>query len=74
MLFALNLVYIGYYQSIEKPRRATLYMLLRGLIVVVPTFILLPSILGDVGLWLAVPASELITFLVIVARQRGELG
>ena len=42
-------------------------MLLRGFIVIIPTFILLPSIIGDLGLWLAVPLSELLTLAVIVA-------
>ncbi|MBP3774863.1 MAG: MATE family efflux transporter [Bacteroidaceae bacterium] len=67
VLFAVNIVYIGYYQSVERPRPATLFMLLRGFFFVVPTFILLPRVLGDVGLWLAVPVSELLTLCVILA-------
>lgn len=67
VFFALNIVLIGYYQSIERPRPAIAFMLLRGFIIIIPTFILLPSLIGDIGLWLAVPLSELLTLLVITA-------
>lgn len=66
MLFAVNVVFIGYYQSIERPRPAVVFMLLRGFVVIIPTFILLPNVIGDLGLWLAVPLSELLTLAVIV--------
>ena len=64
--FTLNVVFIGFYQSIEQAKRATLWMLLRGVILVIPSFILLPVVLGDKGLWLAVPLSEMLTSAVIL--------
>ncbi|MGM9837404.1 MAG: MATE family efflux transporter [Paludibacteraceae bacterium] len=64
--FSLNLVYIGYIQSLEDFRRATFYMLLRGVIFVVPAFVAMPWLLGTVGLWLAVPLSECLTLLCIL--------
>lgn len=67
VLFAVNVVFIGYYQSVERPRPAILFMLLRGFIVCIPMFILLPRFIGDLGLWLAVPLSELLTLCVMVA-------
>ena len=66
LFFTLNVVFIGFYQSIEQAKRATLWMLLRGVIFVIPCFILLPMMLGDKGLWLAVPLSEMLTFGVIL--------
>lgn len=66
LLFALNLVLIGYFQSVEQPKPATLFMLLRGVIFIVPIFIVLPHLCGSAGLWLATPISELMTFLVII--------
>lgn len=66
VLFAVNIVFIGYYQSIERVRAATFFMLLRSLIVLVPIFILLPRLAGDIGLWLAVPVSELVTLAAIL--------
>ena len=59
--FILNLVIIGYYQSIEKSLRATLIALLRGAIFLIPLFVLLPLWLGAKGIWLAMPVSEFIT-------------
>lgn len=55
---------IGYYQSIEKAWIASLISLLRGLVVLVPSFIILPSLIGIAGLWLAIPMSEFITLTV----------
>lgn len=66
LFFALNLVCIGFYQSLERYKIAMTFMLLRGLIFLVPVFILLPSILGTPGLWLAVPLSELMTSAIII--------
>ena len=65
IFFALNITFIGYYQSREQAGRSIAYMLLRGVVFVVPGFILLPQLLGEAGLWLAIPASELMTLAVI---------
>ena len=62
----MNVVMIGYAQSLEKAKRATLYTLLRGFVFVVPAFMLLPEMLGTKGLWLAVPVSEALTLGVII--------
>ena len=43
-----------------------LFVLLRGFIIIIPTFILLPSLIGDLGLWLAFPVSELLTLTAVV--------
>jgi Na+-driven multidrug efflux pump len=40
-------------------------MLLRGIFFLIPIFIIIPLYLGEIGLWLSVPLSELITFLAI---------
>lgn len=66
IFFALNIAFIGYFQSLEQSVRATVYTLLRGIILVVPMFLLLPRWLGVPGMWLAIPASELLTLIVIV--------
>ena len=65
LFFSLNIVMIGYYQSIEKALRSTVYTLLRGIIFLIPSFILLPRILGFDGLWLAIPAAEILTSATI---------
>lgn len=67
VFFALNITFIGYYQSKEQAARSTLYMLLRGVVFMVPGFIFLPEIFGTDGLWLAIPAAEMLTLVVIAA-------
>lgn len=65
IFFTLNLVLIGQEQSMEHYGRSTFYMLLRGVFLIIPCFILLPRFIGDTGLWLAVPTSEAITLVII---------
>ena len=67
MPFAINITGIGYYQSIEQAVRPLIFTLLRGVIFMVPAFLLLPDLTGVSGLWLAIPAAELATLLVIAA-------
>lgn len=64
--FTLNVVLIGYLQSLERYRPATVFMLLRGFIVIIPCFILLPIAMGWRGLWLAEPISETITLTILL--------
>ena len=66
VFFIFNLTVIGYYQSLEKMRHATVLALLRGFIFLIPSFILLPKAIGAHGIWLALCFSELLTTLTIV--------
>lgn len=66
IFFILNLTIIGYYQSLERIRPATVFALMRGFVFMVPSFLLLPGILGTPGVWLALPSSEILTFLCMV--------
>lgn len=65
--FTLNVVLIGYLQSLERYRPATIFMLLRGYIVIIPCFIVLPMVIGVRGLWLAEPLSETLTLAALAA-------
>lgn len=64
IFFILNIAIIGYYQSIERVWRATLIVILRGVVFVVPCFILLPSLCDTPGIWLAMPVAEALTLCV----------
>lgn len=68
LFFTINIVCIGYYQSLERFKPAAFYMLLRGFLFVIPMFILLPFFIDIPGLWLAVPASEMATSFVMICR------
>ncbi len=66
IFFVVNLAAIGYFQSLERLAPATLFALLRGLVLLVPCFVFLPQLLGVSGIWFAMPLSESLTFLSIV--------
>lgn len=66
VFFILNVAIIGYYQSIERVGRAMFITALRGMIFIVPAFLLLPSILGVRGIWLAMPLAEILTLAVVL--------
>lgn len=67
VFFAVNIVSIIYYQSVERPRPAMALTLLRGFVFQVGCFFGLPLVAGIPGIWLAVPLSEVLTFCVVVA-------
>ena len=73
LFFTLNIVLIGQEQSLEHYSRSTVYMLLRGFLLIVPCFILLPDFVGNAGLWLAVPTSEAITLIIILVVKLVEI-
>lgn len=64
--FIANLTVIGYYQSLKRMRPATVFALLRGFVLLVPSFLLLPKAFGVPGIWLAMPLSETLTTAAIV--------
>lgn len=66
IFFAFNIVGIGYYQSIERAKRATTITLFRGTIFMLIGFLLLPRLWNVEGIWLAVPLAELLTLLLII--------
>lgn len=67
----LNLVIVGYYQSIERGIMASVITLMRGIIFLVPAFILLPMLFGTIGLWLALPVAELATLIsCLIIRKK----
>ena len=74
VFLAINICMVGFYQSIEKAGLAVAVTLLRGVLLLVLAFIVMPIFLGTLGLWMAVPIAELSTTLVVmilyVARKR----
>lgn len=65
VFFILNVAIVGYYQSVEQIKRATFFVFLRGFALLLPSFILLPKLLGTKGIWLAMPLAEITTTLLI---------
>lgn len=67
--FAVNLISIGYFQSIEATATANTITILRGYVLVALSFIVMPMLYGQNGAWLAVPAAEIATLMVLVWRR-----
>jgi Na+-driven multidrug efflux pump len=67
VFFAVNIVVISYFQSVERARPAMLVTLLRGFVFMVLCFFGLPLLLDVEGIWLAVPLAEVLTFGVVMA-------
>ena len=63
IFFILNVAIIGYYQSVEQIKIATLFVFLRGFALLLPCFILLPMWLEVKGIWLAMPIAEVVVAL-----------
>jgi len=80
IFFIINLCVIGYYQSVEKSKQAITFAFLRGFIFLTPCFLILPSLLGVKGIWLALSVSEILTTAVVIIvyslnnRQAYEIG
>lgn len=72
--FTLNIILIGYFQSIEENRRASVFMFLRGYAGLLLLALVIPNLFGENGLWLTVPASECLTLLLILItwKRRGK--
>lgn len=68
--YLLNVVLIGYYQSVEEAKKATFFAVLRGMVLLIPCFLLLPMLIGDLGMWLAMPVSEVATLAAIYTARK----
>ena len=66
VFFGINMVAVGYFQSVERDMPAMVITILRGLVFIILSFLLLPRVLGVPGIWLAVPVAELLTFLFVL--------
>lgn len=66
VFMAVNMIAIGYFQSIERDTTAMTVTIMRGFIFLLLGFWLMPQIAGMAGNWLAVPMAEFLTFLFII--------
>lgn len=79
LFFGINIAFTGYLQSLERGKAAAGLTALRGIVLMTLCFALLPLRWGEAGIWLAVPAAELLTTLLLTGtwlllRQRRKQG
>ena len=67
VFFIFNLTAIGYFQSVERIRTALTFAVMRGFVLLVPSFLVVPGLLGTHGIWLAMPVAECLTALSVAA-------
>lgn len=66
LLTGINIVAGSYKQSIEMPFHSTIISMSRGVVLVLLGLMILPVFLGEVGIWLTIPFSEMGTFLLLM--------
>ncbi len=59
-----QIVSASYFQAVGKPKQATLLMLSRQVLLLIPAVLILPGFLGLDGVWLALPLSDLLASLI----------
>lgn len=74
-LFAgINIVAANYFSVILRPQAAFLTAFLRGFLLLVPLVLVFAAWFGIVGVWLSVPAAELLTMFVVLLLYRKQNG
>ena len=69
-----NFIDISFLQSKDKSKAANILSVLRSTIFVVLGLIILPPLLGENGVWLAFPFSDLMTFLCgLILKRKGDI-
>ncbi|MDD4142454.1 MAG: MATE family efflux transporter, partial [Bacteroidales bacterium] len=72
-LIGVGMVASTFFQSIGKPVQAIITSLSRQLLILIPLLIILPPILGTKGVWLAMPISDTIAFVIAIILMGRQL-
>ena len=71
LFMGINFVYMTYYQSIGYVRPSIYITVVRGFVLLILMLLVLPKLIGDAGVWLALPTAEALVaiFILIFARK-----
>lgn len=64
ILMGTNIVISGFFTALEQPRLAGTLSLMRGGVLSFVLLMILPQVMGAMGIWVVAPVSELATFVV----------
>ena len=64
ILMGVNIVIITFFSSIAMPRPSLITSLLRGIILIIPALLILPTFIGINGVWLTIPIAEALTLII----------
>ncbi|HEX2947929.1 MAG TPA: MATE family efflux transporter [Clostridia bacterium] len=76
LLNGYNMIASSYFTSLGDARTSAVISALRSLLLISVFILVLPHLLGDTGIWLAVPLTEMITFavsLLCISRSGSKL-
>lgn len=71
-LVSVQIILSGYYQALGRSKEATFLALLRQVVLLIPLALILPLFFGEIGVWIALPISDLISSLVSFVLYRRE--
>lgn len=66
-MFGVNLMFSSYFQAIGDAARAAILGMSRTIFFAIPLVLLLPYMLGEVGIWVAQPISEVLLTILVIA-------
>lgn len=66
VIASINIVNITYYQSIENSKTANVISTSRGMVFTILAVMVLPLIMGDIGIWISIILGEFCTLLLII--------
>ena len=69
----ITVVMSGYYQAIGNAKMALLLTLVRQIVICVPMLVFLPYFFGLDGMWIALPATDLLAALITLVLLKREL-
>lgn len=64
LLSFVNIIAVSFHTAIEKPMESALLALLRSLVFVAGLLYILPTFLGEKGIWMAIPVAELLCLFI----------
>ena len=65
-----NTVLMYYFQSIERSFYSSVMSFLRGIGLIFILLLILPRYLGEAGIWLVLPVTEIITFIIFISLKK----
>lgn len=63
---AVNIIAISYFQSVKQATNATIITIMRGYVLMVGCYAVVPRLLGNTGAWLSTPLAETITMCIVI--------
>lgn len=72
-LIATQVIISGYFQALGKSKQAIFMALLRQFFILIPLVLILPILFGELGVWIAIPAADLLSSLVGVMIYKNEM-